>query len=168
MSVEDVVAAVESTEQGGEPEVPATFMVVDDGSANWLIKKINECRAYARRCADWAEREQRRAQHEEEFFWARYGAQLRAYIQRKIAEQGGRRKSVSLPAGTAGFRKEAAKIVIDDELAVLAWAKACQPALITVVEKLSKSALNAHVESTGELPDQGVHVELEHEKFYVK
>ena len=150
------------------PEVPEAFSIHDDGTANWLVKKINECRAYAQRCGEWAERERRRASREEEFFWFRYGAQLRDYVQRRIADQGARRKSLSLPAGVAGFRKEAAKIVVDDEAAVLLWAKEHQPALVTVIEKLSKSALNAHVETTGELPEAGVHVEPEHEKFFVK
>ena len=145
-----------------------TFNVHDESSANWLIRKIVECRAYAQKCAEWAEREQRRAQREEEFFWVRYGPQLREYVQAQITEQGGRRKSVSLPAGVAGFRKEAAKIVVDDEAAVIAWAKEHRPELVTVVEKLSKSRLNEYVEATGELPALGTHVEPEHEKFYVK
>jgi hypothetical protein len=150
------------------PEVSGTFSVHDASSANWLIRQIVECRAYAQRCAEWAQREQRRAEREEQFFWVRYGPQLRAYVQGMIAEQGGKRKSVALPAGIIGFRTEAAKIVIDDEDAVVTWAKQHAPALVTVVERLSKSALNEHMEKTGELPEKGVHVEPEHEKFYIR
>src|SRR3954451_20298490 len=48
-------------EKPDEPPISDQFRVHDDDSANWLIRKIIECRAYAERCADWAEREQRRA-----------------------------------------------------------------------------------------------------------
>ena len=168
-SVLDQSVSQPTVEDGwAPPEVPEAFAVHDDGSANWVIKKINECRAYVEKCAAWAEQERRRAQREEEFFWVRYGAQLRDFVQARIVEQGGRRKSVSLPAGVAGFRKEGAKVVVDDEAAVIAWAKVHQPSLVTVVEKLSKSSLNEHVETTGELPDAGAHVEPEHERFFVK
>src|SRR5437870_2612266 len=95
--------------------VPEEFGVVDDSSANWVVRRITEARAYAKRCAEWCEREQVRARRTEEFFLFRYSAQLSTWTQGKIAEQGGRRKSVSLPAGLVGFRHEPAKLVVEDE-----------------------------------------------------
>jgi len=150
------------------PEVPEHFCVHDDESANWVIRKVVECRAYAKRCAEWAEREQARAKHEEIFFLFRYREQLITYARGKIAEQGGRRKSVTLPAGVIGFRKDPPKIVVDDEAAVIAWAREHHPDLIRVVEHLSKSGLNDHVKQTGELPDVGAHIEGEREDFYMR
>jgi hypothetical protein len=150
------------------PEVPETFSVTDDSSANWVIRRIVEARAYAERVDDWADREKARARREEEFFLYRYGGQLIAWVTAKIALQGGRRKSVCLPAGMAGFRKEDSKIIVDDEAVVLAWAKQHNPGLVVISEKLSKSGLNEHLRNTGELPDAGVHVEPAREKFYVK
>jgi hypothetical protein len=157
-----------SEEDWIEPSTPEAFRVCDDNSANWVIRKILEERAYALRCEAWFEHEKRRAEKNEEFFWFRYGAQLRDYIARKIAEKGGKRKSLPLPAGTAGFRSEPDKIVVDDDDLLLSWAKAKQPGLIRVTERVSKTALNEHVKATGELPDRGVHVEPAREKFYVK
>jgi len=150
------------------PEISEQFSVHDESSANWVIRQIIERRAYAKRCAEWCEREQSRARHEEEFFLFRYGQQLLEFARQKIAAQGGRRKSVNLPAGTLAFRKAPSRIVVDDEAAVIAWAKLNQPELVTVVEHLSKSALNRMVETTGELPDTGVHIEAEREDFYIR
>ena len=166
---DDVVRGdVWAAENWTEPPTPERFSVHDDNTANWLVRRICEARAYAERCATWAEKEKRRALRDEEFFWARYGAQLREYVQQKIVDTGGRRKSMALPAGAAGFRTEPARLVIDDDAVVIAWCKEHYPEMVTVVEKLSKSALNEHVEKTGELPDAGAHVEPQHEKFFVR
>ncbi len=159
---------VAKSEDWQPPEVPEKFTARDDASVNWVVRKICESRSYAQRCTEWNDREQRRAKRDEEFFLFRFGPQLVDYARRKMTEQGNRRKSVALPAGTLGFRKEAAKIVIDDETEVIAWAKEHKPELVTVIEKISKSGLNEHVEQTGELPEKGIHIEPEHEKFYVK
>jgi len=144
------------------------FHVHDDSSANWVIRKIQEARAYSCRVAEWSEKEQVRAKREEDFFLFRYGQQLMDYARKKIDELGGRRKSIALPAGTLGFRKEHAKIIIDDEAAVLAWAKAHKPDLVTIIERLSKSGLNEHIDATGEIPEAGLHIEPEKEKFFVR
>ena len=151
-----------------DPEVPTEFHVCDDDSANWVVRKIVEARAYAKHCAEWCEREQSRAKNEEEFFLFRYGQQLLDFTRQKITAAGARRKSVGLPAGMIGFRAEPAKLVVDDESAVIAWAKRHNPALVSVVERLSKSGLNDHLEQTGELPDAGAHIEPARERFYVK
>lgn len=163
---EYVAQAVDDSDE--YPEVPAEFSIHDDSSANWLIRKILECRAYAKRCSEWCEREQARAKRDEEFFQFRYGRQLEDYARQRIEALGGRRKSISLPAGTFGFRTILPVMVIDDESSVLAWAKEHAPSLVTTVERLSKSELNTHFKQTGELPDRGVRIENEHEKFYVR
>ncbi len=147
---------------------PDTFAVNDDDSANWLVRRIIEARNYSARCAEWCEREQARAARTEQFFLWRYGPQLVRWLESRIAEDGGRRKSVNLPAGTVGFRSEPAKVVIDDEGAVVAWCKEHKPDLVQMVERLSKSGLNAYIKQTGELPEKGVRIESEREKFYVK
>jgi hypothetical protein len=151
-----------------DPSLPEQFQVHDDATANWVVRQILERRAYSQRCAKWCEREQRRAEHEEEFFLFRFGTQLRDLARAKIAAAGGRRKSVSLPAGTMGFRSEASKLVIDDEGLALEWAKANAPEAVVVVERLSKSAVNDHLEKTGEIPSAGAHIEAGREKFYIK
>jgi len=150
------------------PSVPESFRVHDDASANWVVRQIIERRAYSQRCAEWCEKEQARAKHEEDFFLFRYGQQLREFAQAKIAAAGGRRKTVNLPAGAVGFRSEKSKLVIDDEALVIKWARTNLPNAVTVVEHLSKSELNEHLDHTGELPGAGAHVEPARERFYIK
>jgi phage host-nuclease inhibitor protein Gam len=154
-----------------EPEefgVASDFQVQDDDSANWVIWKIVAARLRAQRAAEYGQREQNRAQREEAFFLFRYGPQLRDYARQKLQEQGGKAKSVHLPAGTLAFRKQPPKLVVEDEAAVIAWARKNQPELVTILESLSKSGLNEYVKQTGDLPDRGVRLEPEKESFSVK
>ena len=51
-----------------ECNVPETFAVDDAASANWLVRKIVETRAYAKHVKEWADGELRRAEREELFF----------------------------------------------------------------------------------------------------
>lgn len=151
-----------------EHQVPQAFEVRDLPSANWLVRKIVECRAYAERCAVWADAERRRAERDEAFLLASYGNQLAEFARQQIAAAGGRRKSVTLPVGSAGFRTVAARLVVGDEVAALAWAKQHVPRLVTIVERLSRSGLIDHIKATGEMPDRGVHTEPAREGFYIK
>lgn len=151
-----------------EPVIPERFHIHDDATANWLVRKIVEARAYAKRCEDWCAREKARTQRDEEFLFFRFGQQLSDHAQKLIIEQGGRRKSVSLPAGTIGFRHEGPKILVDDESLVITWAKQHKPELVSTVERLSKSALNQYVEDTGDVPDVGIRIEPAREKFFIR
>jgi phage host-nuclease inhibitor protein Gam len=159
---------VATVEEDAALEVPAQFVVDSDEAANWVTRKITEARAYARRCEEWCEREKVRAKRTEDFFLWRFGSQLVQWAGARIAEQGGRRKSVNLPAGTLGFRHEPPKIIVDDEAAVVEWCKKHHPELLIVVAKVSKANLNDHIQSSGEMPDRGVHMEPEREKFFVR
>lgn len=162
------VALVAEDDSESQPSIPEQFHIHDDTSANWLVRKIVEARAYAKRCADWCAREQARAQRDEEFLLFRFGQQLIDHARARILEQRGRRKSVNLPGGMVGFRHEGPKLLVDDEAAVIEWAKQHSPALFHTVERLSKSGLNQHLEETGEVPDVGVHIEPAREKFYIR
>ena len=164
----DVIESPGADPDWESPANAPAFTVHDAQSANWVVRKLVEARAYAERCAQWAAHEKMRARREEEFLLLRFGGELRAYARAAIAGQGGRRKSVTLPAGTIGFRHAGMKLVIDDEEKVIAWAKKAQPTLIVIQESISKSGLNQYFEDTGEIPPSGVRVEPEAEKFYVK
>lgn len=168
LNTTDMIATPSAEPEWESPAIAPTFAVRDAHSANWVVRKIVEARAYAERCAQWAERERMRARREEEFLLLRFGGELRAYARAAIAEQGSRRKSVTLPAGRIGFRRAGAKLVIDDEAAVLRWARKTQPNLVVIEESICKSGLNQYFEDTGEIPPSGVRVEPEDEKFYVK
>jgi hypothetical protein len=68
----------------GDPEidaeilssVPRQFAIVDEQSANWLIRKITAARQYAVQVAEWAEQEKRRAAREEQCLMYLFGRQI--------------------------------------------------------------------------------------------
>ncbi len=178
------------------PAVPEDFHVQDEASANWVMRKIQEARAYAARVEEWAEAEKRRAQREEDFFMLRFGDELQRFAERTIAGLKGR-KSISLPAGRLGFRQEQGRLRVVDEPVLLDWARAHTPSAITVElridgcleaqleqwlsktapeyledapalrRQVSKTAINEHFKETGEIPE-GVEYDPGSTKFYVK
>ena len=146
------------------------FHVHDAATANWVVRRILECRRYAERAKAYAAAEVARAEREERFFRWRYGRELEAWFDREREssnQPGPQRKSLNLPAGTLGRRTCGAKLEVLDAKSVLAWARTHCPDAIAVEEKLAKSKLNAHFERTGDLPDGVVLTEAK-EVFYVK
>ena len=93
---------------------------------------------------------------------------MQAWALAEINKLGGRRKSVCLPAGRVGYRKRQSKLVIENADLVIRWAKAACPGAVIVKEKLDKTALTAHLRTTGEVPDNGAHVVPEHEAFFIE
>jgi len=146
---------------------PEQFEVRDRSSAEWLVRKVVEAEAYMARVKHQADREIRRTQQERDFLMMRFGPQLERWTREQLEQTKGRRKSVLLLAGTVGFRQTASKLVIDDQSAIIRWAKRCCRSAVVTVERLSKTAINTHVTTTGEVP-AGAHVEPAHKKFYVK
>ena len=123
------------------PPVPEGFRVHDEATANWLVRKIRECRLYADSVSAWAAAETRRARREEQFLWDRYGAQLEQWAASRVAELDGRGRSVRLPAGTVGFRELPPSVQIIDEQALLAWLTADLPeAMKVTVEAAGEDA----------------------------
>jgi len=147
--------------------VPERFSVKDESSADWLVRKVVEADAHIRRVKEQAEREIRRTERERDFLLLRFGGDLQRWVKKQLQKDKGRRKSVLFLSGTAGFRQLAAKLVVEDEPTVIKWAKKhCRKAVVTV-ERLSKTVLNEHFESTGELGD-GIRLEPVQERFYIK
>jgi len=149
------------------PAVVEGFHVHDEGSANWVVRRIIEARQYAQHVKEWAELECRRSQRDEDRLMFMFGRQLEAWVSERIAAMNGRRKSIPLPAGTVGFRHLNTTLVIIDEGAVLDWARQHQPKAIQTKEYLSKTVINEHFAALGELPP-GTQVEPEREKFYIR
>jgi hypothetical protein len=162
---EDAGAAV-ADDAADVPQVPAGFEVVDAASASWACRKINEARAHARRSRAWADREIARARRDEERLMFLFGRQLQEFAEREIAKLKGRRRSVCLPGGTLAFRRTGPTLVFDDPEMVLAWAKANCADAVVVKEQVSKSMVNRHVESTGEIPD-GAHIDVGRDRFLI-
>lgn len=151
-----------------EPVVPEAFRVKDEDSANWVLRHINEAKARAARAKAFAAKEQERAKREEDFFVRRFGPELEAWAKQNLPAK---KKSISLPAGTVGFRKQAEHLAVDDDAALLAWAKQAHPELVvtTVKEVVDKGDLQRLFKTKGEVPpDEAAHIEPETEAFYWK
>jgi hypothetical protein len=147
--------------------VPQKFEITDEKSANWLVRRVQDARQYSLRVKEWAEQEKRRAEREETVLLFLYGRQLEAWVRCGIEKLGGRRKSLCLPSGTLQFRHENTKLIVDDEAAVIMWARHNLPAAIKVTETVTKTPLNEHFAQTGEVPD-GMHVEAARERFSIR
>lgn len=147
-------------------EVDEGFHVRDAATANWVVRKILEARAYAARVTAWAELEHRRAERDEQFLLRRFGVELEEWARQQIATQHDKRQSVSLPAGSIGFRVEPTKLCVTDEPALLAWCRQHLPSAIRTVESPMKTPLNDHLKTTGECPD-GTTLIGGGRKFYV-
>jgi hypothetical protein len=146
---------------------PPQFEVQDRDSAECLVRKVVEASNYIDRVKHQAEREIRRTQRERDFLLLRYGPQLQRWARIELENYKGRRKSVLLLSGSVGWRSISAKLVIEDMLVVVKWAKKhCRKAVV-VVEKVRKSTINEQFKTTCEIPD-GIRVEPATERFYVK
>jgi hypothetical protein len=149
-----------------EDQADQSFAVCDEKTANWVIRKILEARAYADRTKFWAEAEQRRAQRQEAFFLERYGGQLETWLREELARRGGRSRSIPLPAGRIGLRRSQPRLQIIDPSAAMDWARAHCPTAIRLSESLIKTPLNEHLHQTGELP-AGTNLQPERDDLYV-
>lgn len=147
--------------------VPEAFSVCSPETAAWVVRQIINARTYSQKVQAWAAMEQRRAVAEEEHLLFRFGHQLRGWAEVEIRKLRGR-KSINLPSGTVGFRSVPARVVFDDEDAVLAWAKVVCPAAVVTNERLLKKPVVEHITATGEVPERGLHAEPSSETFYIK
>ena len=161
--------ALPADDTSDAPSVPPRFSVHDESSANWLVRRVVEARAYRDRVKQWAERELRRSEREESFFLSRHGCELDAWLRSRLATERGRRRSVNLPAGTVSYRRQPAKLVVVDEPQVVAWATNAYPdALETVVrQRLRRRVLTQHLEQTGELPPDGATFQSASDRLYI-
>ena len=148
--------------------LPKQFEVRDEESANWLVRRVMESRRYATQVKEWAEREVRRAAREEQTLLYLFGRQIETWTKVEVTKLNGRRKSLNLPAGCVGFRALPSKIVIDNDAEAIKWAKEHCPQAVVVVEKLAKIILDQYVHETGHAPEDGVHVELASERFFIR
>jgi hypothetical protein len=161
-----------------QADMPLGFRVVDESSANWLVRKLLEARSYACRVEAWAAAEIQRAQNDERRLMARFGLQLEEWAARQLQESNCRCKSIRLPAGTVGFRRQPCRIATLDESALLEWCRHNLPQGVKVVveacgtggaqlatwvkrhcpdgrvsEHVLTSVIHTHYSTTGECPE---------------
>ena len=147
--------------------LPERFAVTDVRTANWVVRRVMEARAYGQAVKEWAEAEATRAQREEEALLMHFGAGLHQVLAEEMERARGRRKSLKLPAGTIGVRSEPVRLRVADEERAIAWAKAHLPQAVRVSERISRTALNEHHVLSGEIPD-GCELHDSGERFYIR
>jgi hypothetical protein len=148
-------------------DVDERFHVRDKGGANWVVRKILECRAYRERVARWAQAETLRADRQEAFLLHRFGGELEAWAREQIGKQHGRRRSIALPAGVLGLRREPTKLIVVNERDLVGWCRTHLPAAIKLTETVLKTEVLAHVRGTGECP-VGAEMGGGAERFYIR
>ena len=173
-------------------EVPEGFRIDDAAKASWAVRKILEARGYAARVKRWAEQELRRAERDERWLLARFGPELEAWLRAELARRGGRSRSVPLPGGTLGLRRQPPRVDLLDELAAAAWCERHLPEALRVMVEVEGNAardlarwhhqheedarlrkqvlrepLNRYAAASGELPD-GTSLVGGEERLYVK
>jgi hypothetical protein len=131
---------------------PDTSEIEDASSANSIVRKIVEARAYAQHVKKWAEVEFRRAQREEQFFLQHYGHQLEAWARAELAKDR-RRKSIRLPAGTVGFRVEPKKLAPKDDEKLMAWCRRYLPSALVNRTLIVRDVLTKYIQKSGKCPD---------------
>ena len=132
-----------------------------------LYEKIVESRRYADHVRAWAAAEIRRAERDEQFFLTRFGGELENWCRQQIAKNGGKRRSLNLPAGRIGIRARRAGLNLVDSPALLAWCRANLPDAIAITERIAKTPLQTFLEATGELP-AGTEIIPAADHFYVE
>lgn len=168
-AVETIEGTVEDAPDAGFALIPLPerFAVTDVRTANWVVRRVMEARAYGQAVKEWAEAEATRAGREEEVLLMHFGAGLGQVLAEEMERARGRRKSLKLPAGTIGLRTEPARLRVQDEDATIAWAKAHLPQAVRISERISRTALNEHHAASGEIPD-GCDLAEPGERFYIR
>jgi hypothetical protein len=141
---------LESDEQAQAPE---QFTVRDHRTANWLVKRIIANRQYGAQVKRWAESELKHVARTEAFLLERYGRQLEQWAVHQININGGRRRFVALPAGRVRLRRIPAWVEVLNESKLIAWCRANLPSAIATTERLLRTEVRHHVETSGEVPD---------------
>jgi hypothetical protein len=131
---------------------PDTAEIEDASSANSVVRKIVEARAYARHVKKWAEAELRRAEREEQFFIRTYGHQLEVWIRAELAKDR-RSKCIRLPAGILGYRIEPKKLELKDDEKLMAWCRRSLPNALVVRTLIVRDVLTRYIQKTGKCPD---------------
>lgn len=122
-----------------EEDSSQPFRIQNLDQANWAVRKIariemkrRQCRelveAETNRLKSWLEAREQEASRERSFF----ESLLRSYLEEQ-RQSDVRLKSIKLPAGSVGLRKQQPEFIRDNER-LLAWLKANHPELIKVQE----------------------------------
>ena len=129
-----------------ELDVPPAFAIRDAATANWLVRRVVEAREHAVRAKAWAATKVRRVEREESQLLYLFGQQLQTWVRAELERLRHRRRTVFLPDGQVGYRRNPGRMLVEDEAAALAWAREHCPEAVRVTLSLNKTVLRETAE----------------------
>ncbi len=139
------------------PAAPATreFHVVDEKTANWLLRKLANLEAERLRIEEQARKMISAVRTDYDELMRRYGDELEAWARQEMLDHGGRKKTVHTWQATLAFRTVPAALKLTDPDAALRYAREHAPQHIQTIEKLNTAAYRddaaRRLSETGEL-----------------
>ena len=152
------------------------FVVTDDKSADWVIRKIMEEDAELERLTDWYERQKKSIKEQHDFRVEYLTGLLEDYFTQVPAKETKTQRKYRLPSGDMVFTKEKADFTVSDEERLLKWCSENDPDLVKVVSSTKWGELKKRLETvegmivdheTGLFVD-GVKIETKPGEFKVK
>lgn len=188
----DLIDLQDEQDLAGAQVTGHEFAIDNEQAANWLARRIKHEREYAQRVGAWAASEIQMAERREKHLLQRFGRQLEDWLRHRLSDDGGRRRSVNLPAGTIGFRQQPLSLCVSESEEVWNWCRRklvdavkleiaaegqdairlndllqSMPLQVTAFKTIRKRVLSEHLTQTGEAAD-GVTVTGGGERFFIK
>lgn len=152
-----------------EPTLKEVYVIDSEDKVNWVLSLLANLDAESARIKAQVETRQKQIANEKQSLLYQYEADLKAFAEKRLAEQGGRRKSVVLMQGTLAFRSVPESFKVADE--AQAFAYTLQNSLDLTKAVLDKDAYRQEaiktLQKTGELMP-GVERTPEHTAFSIK
>ncbi len=147
---------------------PGPVKAEDEALLHRVTRKLARLADEQGRALAWYEHECRRIARERAGVLYLYRSHAEATVARLLA--GKKARSLRTPWGTAGFRLQPARLVVEDEATVVqAWEKLALPreaVTVKTVTAVSRSELQRLYATTGEIPP-GCTVRPERDEFYI-
>lgn len=151
VSNELTTVPTEIEEAVAEAEADRLATGASTGLAEWYIQRMTEIEETRRRIREMARSMDAALERRRKGLIWKFGAEFKEEIDERLRSQGGRKKSVTLLTGRAGYRATKGKIVVQDRKALAEWcASNCTEALEIVVARTSP--IREHIEANGEIP----------------
>lgn len=135
----------------------------DDELANWYLRKAGDFDQAIQTIKDQAAMMIRAIEARKRGLAYKWGGEFKRIIDAKLQSQGGKKRSVDLLTGRAGYRKSPERLTIIDPQKVLDWADFNCPEAIKREPRLTP--LKKWLEETGEVPP-GTHHTESRDVFY--
>lgn len=151
------LAEVLTSEFQTEMELNVARFDTRTSMATWYLGKLAELEARRITIKQQAKVMLTQIDGAEKYIAFRWGDEFKGCIEAMLQSQGGKKKSIDLLTGRAGFRKKDSSIFIRDSAAALKWCKDhCPDALEQHIARTTP--IKEHIESginrqTGEIPE---------------